>query len=424
MQKEKFVIYGKEKLKGELEVAGAKNATFSVLAATILTKEDCIIDNIPLIEDVLRMIEILESMGAETEWINKRKIRINTKSIDPRKVDQRKVLRLRGSVLLFGALLARFSEVTLPKPGGCVIGVRPVDTHLNAFSDLGMEIKEREKEITIKRHKKEIKKTVILDEISVTTTENILLFSSLNEGTIIIKMADMDYPSMELVKVLEKMGAEIKTSFHEFKVTGKKELKGFEHKIMYDPVEAGTYIILGAVTKGDIIIKNVELDYLYFPLKLLKKVGITIKYDKNLEAIKVFPSENIRINKIQSLPFPGLPSDLLPLFGVLASQAEGATVIHDPLYDGRLEYLKGLRKMGVDIFFSDPHRAIVSGPSALYGADLGSFDLRAGASLIIAGLIAEGKTVIKDIYQVDRGYESIDKKLKNIGANIKRVKYE
>ena len=189
MQKEKFVIYGKEKLKGELEVAGAKNATFSVLAATILTKEDCIIDNIPLIEDVLRMIEILESMGAETEWINKRKIRINTKSIDPKKVDQRKVLRLRGSVLLFGALLARFSEVTLPKPGGCVIGVRPVDTHLNAFSDLGMEIKEREKEITIKRHKKEIKKTVILDEISVTTTENILLFSSLNEGTIIISFS-------------------------------------------------------------------------------------------------------------------------------------------------------------------------------------------------------------------------------------------
>lgn len=427
MQKEKFIIHGREKLKGELEVGGAKNATFSVLAASILTKEDVIIDNLPLIEDVLRMIEILESMGAQIEWINKRKIKINTKNIDPQKIDRKKVLKFRGSVLLFGSLLSRFSKISLPKPGGCVIGVRPIDTHLDAFSDLDMKIYEEDYNITIETDRKTKRKTIILNEISVTTTENILLFAALNEGTITVKMADMDYPSMELVKVLRKMGVQIEVGFHELKISGKKELNGFEHKMMYDPIEAGTYIILAAVTKGDIVVKNVELNYLYFPLKILKNAGLTIKIDKQDEdvgSVQIVPWEKIKIDRIQSMPYPGLPSDLLPLFGVLASQARGATVIHDPLYDGRLEYLKGLRKMGVDIFFSDPHRAIVSGPSNLRGADLGSFDLRAGASLITAGLIAKGKTVIRDVYQVDRGYEEIDKKLKKIGANIKRVKYE
>ncbi|MDD2909938.1 MAG: hypothetical protein PHU74_03385, partial [Candidatus Pacebacteria bacterium] len=198
MQKEKFIIHGREKLKGELEVGGAKNATFSVLAASILTKEDVIIDNLPLIEDVLRMIEILESMGAQIEWINKRKIKINTKNIDPQKIDRKKVLKFRGSVLLFGSLLSRFSKISLPKPGGCVIGVRPIDTHLDAFSDLDMKIYEEDYNITIETDRKTKRKTIILNEISVTTTENILLFAALNEGTITVKMADMDYPSMEL----------------------------------------------------------------------------------------------------------------------------------------------------------------------------------------------------------------------------------
>ncbi|MDD4662010.1 MAG: UDP-N-acetylglucosamine 1-carboxyvinyltransferase [Candidatus Pacebacteria bacterium] len=427
MEKEKFVIQGKQKLKGEIEVGGAKNATFSILAATLLTKEDVFIDNLPLIEDILRMIEILEGMGAEVEWLSRRKVRINTKNVDPNNIDKKKILKFRGSVLLFGPLLARFQKVSLPKPGGCVIGVRPIDTHLEAFSDLDMKITEEENLIRIETDGKTKRKTIILNEISVTTTENVLLFAALNEGTIIVKMADMDYPSMELVKVLKKMGVSIEVGFHQIKITGKKELSSFDHKMMYDPIEAGTYIILAAVTKGDILVKNVDLRYLYFPLKILKNAGMTVKIykqDNDVNSIRIAPWEKIKIEKIQSLPFPGLPSDLLPLFGVLASQAKGATIIHDPLYDGRLEYLKGLRKMGVDIFFSDPHRAIVSGPSELYGADLGSFDLRAGASLITAALIAKGKTTIREIYQVDRGYEQIDKKLKKLGADIKRVKYE
>lgn len=206
MEKEKFVIQGREKLKGEIEVGGAKNATFSILAASILTNEDVFIDNLPLIEDVLRMIEILEGMGADIEWLSRRKIRINTKNIDPNNIDKKKVLKFRGSVLLFGPLLARFKKISLPKPGGCVIGARPIDTHLDAFSDLDMKIEEEDHSIKIETDGKTKRKTIILNEISVTTTENILLFAALNEGAIIVKMADMDYPSMELIKVLKKDG--------------------------------------------------------------------------------------------------------------------------------------------------------------------------------------------------------------------------
>jgi UDP-N-acetylglucosamine 1-carboxyvinyltransferase len=424
MNKDKFIIQGGKKLKGEVEVHGAKNATFPILAASILTDEDVIIENIPLVEDVLRMIEILEDMGAKIEWKGKRAIKINNKDIDINKIDKKKVLRFRGSILLLGALLARFKEVTLPYPGGCIIGARPIDTHLNAFRDLDVKIVEDEKEIYAKTDGKTKRKAVILDEISVTGTENILLFAAKNEGEIVIKMADMDYPSQELIKFLRKMGVEIEIGFHVIKIKGKSVLSGAKHKIINDPIEAGTFIILAAANRGDVLVKGATLRYLENPLKLLKKAGVPIKIHRNEDEtvdINIMPWDKINIKKIQSLPFPGFPSDLLPLFCVLATQAEGATIIHDPLYDGRLEYLKGLRKMGVDIFFSDPHRAIISGPTKLYGADLGSFDLRAGASLIIAGLMAKGETIIRDIYQVDRGYEQIEKRLQKLGADIKRA---
>ena len=262
MKKEKFIINGNKKLKGEISPGGAKNACFSILAASILTKEDVVVDNIPLIEDVLRMIEILDEMGAKIEWLNKRKIKINTTNIDPDKINKHKVLKFRGSVLLFGPLLARFSKASLPKPGGCVIGARPLDTHLNAFKDLDMKVEEGEYSINIETDKKTKRKSIILDEISVTATENILLFCALNEGEVIIKMADMDYPSQELIAFLRKMGAKIELGFHIIRIKGNKNLKGVEHKIMYDPIEAGTYIILAAANRGDVLVKNVEIKYL------------------------------------------------------------------------------------------------------------------------------------------------------------------
>lgn len=426
MTEEKFVIHGGNKLSGEIEVRGSKNAAFPVLIATLLTSEDCVIDNIPLVEDIFRMLEIFESMKVKVEWLGKRKIRINARDMDPSKINSNLVLKFRGSVLLFGAILSRFGKVSLPQPGGCVIGARPIDTHLDVFAQLGVKIKENNGSFTMIAPQELKDNMVIMDELSVTATENISLLCSLLSEKIVIKVADCDYQNQELCKVLKKMGVKISgVGQHTLVINGKKKLKGFKHFLMYDPIEAGTFIIMALATKGNITVKNVEYPFLEFVLKKLEDCGAKfeiIKKKKDLVDIKISPSRGMRIRKMQSLPFPGFPSDLLSVLGVLATQTEGATMIHDPLYEGRLKYMDGLVKMGANISFFDPHRAMINGITKLYGADMGSFDLRGGASLITAGLMAEGKTTISDIYQVDRGYERIEERLQKLGADIKRVK--
>jgi len=425
MPEEAFLIQGGNKLSGEIETRGSKNASFPVLVSALLTDKDCIIDNLPLVEDVFRLLEIFESMKVKVEWIGKRKVRINAKNMDPKKMNKDLVLKFRGSVLLFGAILARFKKVSLPQPGGCVIGVRPIDTHLDAFSQLGAKIKEDKKNFVITAPEKIKDDVVILDELSVTATTNITLYASLLNEEITIKVADGDYQNQELARVLKKMGVKIKgVGCHTLKIKGNKKLKGFKHFLMYDPTEAGTFIIMALATKGDILIKNVEYPFLEYALKKLEDCGANfkiIKRNKSLVDVRVLPSKDMKIKKIQALPFPGFPPDLLSVMGVLATQTKGATLIHDPLYEGRLKYMEGLTKMGADIFFSDPHRAIITGVKKLYGADMGSFDLRGGASLITAGLIAKGETIIRNIYQVDRGYEKIEERLKKLGANIERI---
>lgn len=426
MPEEKFIIQGGKKLSGEIEARGSKNAAFPVLIATLLTSEDCIIDNIPLVEDIFRMLEIFESMKVKVEWLGKRKIRINAKNMDPSKINSDLVLKFRGSVLLFGAILSRFGKVSLPQPGGCVIGVRPIDTHLDAFSQMGIDIKENRGKFIMTAPQKLKDNMVIMDELSVTATANVLLFSSLLNEEIILKVADGDYQNQELCKILKKMGVKISgVGQHTLIIKGQKKLKGFKHFLMFDPIEAGTFIIMALTVGGNILVKNVEYPFLEFVLKKLEDCGANfeiIKRKKNLVDVQVLPSKNIKIRKMQSLPFPGFPSDLLSVLGVLATQTKGVTLIHDPLYEGRLKYMEGLTKMGADIFFSDPHRAVINGITKLYGADMGSFDLRGGASLITAGLIAEGKTTIRNIYQVDRGYEKIEERLQKLGADIKRIK--
>jgi UDP-N-acetylglucosamine 1-carboxyvinyltransferase len=426
MEEDKLVILGKKKIEGEISAFGAKNAAFPVLISTLLTDKDCIIDNVPLIEDVYRLLEIFESMKVEVEWLGKRKVRINAKNINPSKINTELVLKFRGAVLLMGALLARLGKASLPQPGGCIIGARPIDTHLDAFSQLGVKIKEKKKRFDLTAPEKIKDNIIILDEFSVTTTSNIMLYASRINEEITIKVADGDYPNQELGKVLKKMGVRVYGSGqHTVKIKGTSKLKGFKHFLMYDPIEAGTFIILALATQGNVLVKNVEYLFLEFPLKKLEDCGarFEIKNKRGSRVdVLVLPSKNMRIKKIQSLPYPGFPSDLLSVLGVLATQTRGVTVIHDPLYEGRLKYLDGLTKMGADVFFSDPHRATINGITKLYGADLGSFDLRGGAALIIAGLLAEGKTIIRNIYQIDRGYEKIEERLSKLGADIKRTK--
>ncbi|HOU45856.1 MAG TPA: UDP-N-acetylglucosamine 1-carboxyvinyltransferase [Candidatus Pacearchaeota archaeon] len=418
---EKFQINGPSKISGEIDVRGAKNVAFPAIIASILTEDDCVIDNLPLIEDVFRIIEILESMGARIDWISKRKIKINTKNIDPEKLNQKLVKKIRGSIYLFGALLARFKKASLPFPGGCVIGARPISTHLNALKQLGVEIKE---DFDIFHLSSDQVKggNVVLNEFSVSATVNTLIFASLIPGETIIKIADQDYQTLEMIKILNRMGIKAKLYPRNIiKITGAKKLRGFKYKLIPDPIEAGTFILMCAITKGNLLVKGVEFDYLELLLKRLKDFGLDWQR-KGKNAIQVVPWDSMEIDKVQALIAPGIGTDILPLIGVLSTQLPGLTLLHDPLFEGRLKYLEELNKMGANIIFSDPHRAIISGPTPLYGVEIKSPDLRGGASLIAAGVVAKGQTTISNIYEIDRGYEKIDERLRKIGVDIQRIK--
>ncbi len=404
---------------GAIEVRGAKNAAFPILSASLLSKKECIIDNLPLIEDVFRMIEILKSMGSKITWEGERCVRIQNSEIDPARMRSDLIKLLRGSILLFGPLLARFGKVTFPQPGGCVIGARPIDVHLDGFRQLGTQVIKEGNKYVLKG--KSLGGVAILNEFSVTATENLMLFASLTPKKTTIKIADQDYQVQELAVFLKKMGVKIKgAGAHQIIIEGRGQLRGARHRLMSDPIEAGTFILTAAAAKGDVLVRNAAVDFLELPLKKLNACGVPCRVSG--QSVRVLPWKNLRIDKIQSLPYPGIPSDLQSAFGVLATQAKGSTLIHDPLYEGRLKYLEELNKMGAEIYFADPHRALINGPTQLYGQELGSFDLRGGAALIIAGLIAKGQTIINNIYQIDRGYEKIEERLIKLGADIRRVK--
>ncbi len=420
---EKFVIQGGKPLNGIIEARGAKNAAFPILAATLLTSESCVIDNLPLIEDIFRFIELLKSIGAEVSWLGERTVEIRAKNIDPTGIKKCTMSKLRGSVLLYGPLLSRFGKIEFPQPGGCLIGARPIDTHIDAFMQMGAKCIIGQELCAFElKPKRKVHTEIILNEFSVTGTENVLLLASLLPEKTVIKIADQDYQVQELCRFLKKMGVIIKgEGTHTITVKGKRKLTGAKHCLMYDPIEAGTLIIAAAASRGTVVVKNAELSFLSLPLKKLRDSGVPLEViGKN--SLKVKPWKSLKIGKIQSFIYPGIPSDLQSIFGILATQANGLTLMHDPLYEGRLKYLEELAKMGAKIIFADPHRAIIEGPVELHGTDLRTLDLRGGASFIIAGLIAKGKTVIDNIYQIDRGYEKIEERLCKLGADIKRIK--
>ena len=435
---EKFIIQGGNPLKGTVEVRGAKNAAFPVMTAALLTKDLCIIRNIPLIEDVFRMIQVLEALGAKIAWTGKRELSIQCADIDPTGIPKDIVGRFRGSVLTIGPLVARFGAVNIPLPGGCFIGTRPIDTHLDAFLQAGITVvlkdgiyhfKKEKAVASLSHHPAFLQRnvnrgkqnTVVLREFSVTATENIMLFAALTPSRTQIAIADHDYQVQELAKVLKKMGASITgAGTNTIRIKGSRRLKGFTHTLMADPIEAGTFVIAALATKGEVVIRHAEHGFLTLFLKRLRDFGARIEV-QGKDVLKVFPSKKLVMDKIQSLPYPGIHSDLQPELGVLATQTKGPTLLHDPLYEGRLKYLEELNKMGADIIFCDPHRAIVAGPTLLHGIEIPSPDIRAGAALLIAALIAKGTTTMHNIYQIDRGYEKIEERLRQLGADIKRV---
>lgn len=420
----KFVVNGGRRLEGEIKVGGSKNAATPVLAATLLTERPCVIKNLPLIGDVLTIVDILKGLGSKIEWVEEHSIRITNDEIDPSKLDMDLVSKIRSSTLLMGPILARFGEMKTNTPGGCRIGVRPLDTHINAFRDLGFEIDyDKKKDLyDIKKGKKGDVKEVILAEFSVTASENMLMFAAIHPGIKFHIMA-LEPHVVDLGKFLEKLGVKFEgLGSHDIAVTKGIEDGGeVEYRILNDPIEAGTFMVLAAATKSDITIKNAPVKTLTLPLLKLKEFGVEYKIDG--DDVTIFGTRsNLRaIRKLEVRPYPGFPSDLQAPFGVLATQANGETLIFDTLYEGRLKYLYELEKMGAMVEILGPHRAIVKGPTPLQGKNVESIDLRAGATLIIAALVAEGESTLHTAEQIDRGYEKIEERLIKLGADIKRI---
>lgn len=417
---QKFIINGGKKLSGTIEIKGYKNAATPIIAASLLTDKECIIKNIPRIGDVFQMIEILESMGVEIKWLGKRKIQIKAEKIDPSKMNFEKVKKLRSSILLLGSLSARFDKFKLYHPGGCVIGIRPVGTHFDALRKMGVDIKQDGKIYTVNATKRKNAK-VVLRELSVTATENAMMLAASLPGKTVIRIAAAEPHVEDLGKFLIAMGTKIKgLGTHTLEITGIKKLKGAKHQIIPDANEAATFLIMGAATGSPIRVKNAKEENLDLVLEKLREFGAGFKINKN--CIEVIPAKKLRaVSKIDPRTYPGIPSDVQAPFGVLATQASGDTLIFDTIFEGRFNYIKELKKMGAQAKILDAHQVIIQGPVKLKGKTIISYDLRAGASLIIAALAASGKTTIKDIYQVDRGYERIEERLRKLGADIKRI---
>jgi len=439
---DKFVINGGKSLNGEVEVRGSKNAAGPALIACLLTKEQCIVDNVPFIDDILNIIEILKSMGAQVEKIGEEKVKIKAEKIDAAKMDFEKVSKTRISVLFFGALLARVKNFKMPPPGGDRIGLRPISVQLRALEKLGAKI-ERKENVYEANCEKLQGREVVLEEFSVTATEAVMMAAVLADGTTIIKGAAAEPHVQDLGQMLLKMGAKIEgLGTHTIKIEGVEILHGCEYSVIPDPIEAGTFIILGALLGGKIHpvksappggavsrfagqfngvkVTGVDLSHLDLFLAKLEEMGVN--FERGEDYIIVFYSPKLKAVKVQALPYPGFPTDLLPIIIPLLVKAQGKSLVHDPLYENRFNYVQELRKMGADIEMVDPHRTFVFGPCKLFGASIDSWDIRAGACLVIAALGAEGKTTIENVFQIDRGYEKIEERLSRLGADIKRVR--
>ncbi len=416
---EVFEITGGNTLQGKITVCGSKNAATPIIAATLLTKETSTIHNIPRIEDVFRMLEILESMGVMVEWVDEHTVKITPGEYDVTKLDQHLVKKLRSSILLLGSLSATQKEFVLSQPGGCVIGARPVDTHMDALAKLGVSVIRTEEGYVIDASGRQSAQ-IVLRESSVTATENVLMLAAVLPELTVVKLAACEPHVEDVCRFLIAMGVEIEgVGTTTLRIKGQSILHGCEHILIPDANEAATFLLLGAATGSKLTVVHAREEHLDAVLEKMKEFGVSFEISN--DEITVIPGKLQAVNKVDTRVYPGIPTDVQAPFGILATQAEGETLIHDPLFEGRFNYVQELEKMGGHAKVLNPHQVTVHGATKLKGTRIKSFDLRAGAALIIAALCAEGKTTIEEIYQVDRGYERIEERLQSIGADIKRV---
>lgn len=418
---EKFIIQGDKKLSGTISVNGAKNSALKILAALILSDDPCTITNFPFIEDTIGLLELLKGMGATvTEDRDHKTVTVDPSTIKNTNLDPVLVRRLRSSILLTGSIVAKFGSITMEYPGGCVIGRRPIDIFLDGFAKFGVESDLRDDDFTLKaKHKKLKAADFFFPQVTVTGTETMMIAAVLAEGKTVLKNCAMEPEIPALAEYLNRCGAKIKgAGTSTIEIEGVTEIIGGTFNVIPDRIETGTFVMMGLITQSTIRIQDCIPEHLGAVLPILEKTGAKLEIGEDY--IITHPSK-MHAHSITTHEYPGFATDLQSPYTLLMTQVEGQSIIHEPIFEGRLFFTDQLLTMGANIIMADPHRVIVNGPTQLTGKKMTSPDLRAGITMVLAGMIAKGTTTIENIYQIDRGYEKIEERLQKLGADIKRV---
>lgn len=416
---DKLIIRGQKRLKGEVTVSGAKNAALGVLPAALLLSDVCTIENIPDILDITILRRIMESLGAKFEDIDSNTIRINATDVSSCTATSDDMHLIRGSYYLMGALLGRFKKAVVTFPGGCNFGVRPIDQHIKGFESLGAKVEIEHGYIKLTAHKL-TGANIYLDVVSVGATINIMLAAVKAEGLTIIENAAKEPHIVDIANFLNAMGADIKGAGTDvIRIKGVRELKGNAvHSIIPDQIEAGTYMIAAAATKGDVLVKNVIPKHM--ESLSAKLIEMNVKVEEFDDSIRVYFKDHLSKVNIKTLPYPGFPTDLQPPAAVLLLKADGISTITESIFDNRFQYVEELKRMGARIRV-EGRMAVIEGGSKLTGAPIKALDLRAGAACVIAGLSAEGETEVTNVHYIERGYVEMVEKFRSLGAEIGRI---
>lgn len=418
---DKIIVTGGRKLSGEVRISGAKNSVLPIIVATLLAEGRCVLDDVPRLADVQIIKDVLESLGADITFTD------NTMEVDGAPVNKVQapieyIKKMRASVLIMGPLLARFGRAVLSLPGGCAIGARPIDLHLKGLEVLGASIQIRDDEVVAEVPGGRLKgDRIFLRVPSVGATENLMMAASFAEGVTVIENAAEEPEIVDLANFLNAMGADVRgAGTGVIRITGVEHLHGANHTIIPDRIEAGSYLLAGAITGSTVRVTNCIADHLRPVLDKIVESGATVEVDEVANTVTVHGAEKIRPVDVKTLPYPGFPTDMQSQFMAYMTVAEGTCQFTETIFENRFMHVDELRKMGANIQ-AEGRNAFITGVPTLHGAAVRATDLRAGAALIIAGLAAEGKTTVSDLYHLDRGYEDLIGKFQSLGADIRRI---
>ena len=415
---QKLEVFGANKLKGQIKISGSKNASLPILAATLLSNKKIILKNLPKVRDIETMLTLLQSLGSRVK-LDKNKTIIDNSKQNKKFASYNLVKTMRAGILVLGPLLAKHKSAKVSLPGGCAIGTRPVDIHLKALSKLGVKYKIDQGYVIANAPKGLKGNKIKFPKISVGATENLIIAASFAKGTTILSNCAIEPEIKDLVNFLNEMGCNIKwISKRTIKVIGVSEIKEISYSVMFDRIEAGTYLVAAAVTEGNLKISNIVPEIIKTEINVLKKLGSKIMIKKN--EVQIIGNKKIKSTNITTAPYPGFPTDLQAQIMVLLCKANKSSIIKEDIFENRFMHVAELNRMGAKIS-TNGNKAIVEGNINFAPAELMATDLRASVSLILAALTAKGKSVINRIYHLDRGYENIEKKLKKVGAKIRRV---